>query len=95
MSVDALLLALRTTFDPAAAGDLITEVELQLDGDTVTVTVASGQLTMRRGPSHHATATLTADVASLRNLIYRGTTGQQVHIEGDQQAVRRVIAALR
>lgn len=95
MSVDALLLALRTTFDPTAAGDLATEVELRVDTDTVTVSVARGELAMRRGSSARADATVTADVASLRTLIYRGTAAPGVRIEGDRKAVRRLVAALR
>jgi DNA-binding HxlR family transcriptional regulator len=95
MSVDALLLAFRTTFDPAVAGDLATEVELRIDDDTVTATVADGQLTMRRGTSPGAAATIVADVATLRTLVYRGTDGPGVSITGDRKAVRRLIASLR
>lgn len=95
MSVDALLLALRTTFDPAVAGDLAIEVDLRIADDRVALTVADGQITMRRGPAHRPDATITADVASLRTLVYRGTAAPGVRIEGDKAAVRRLLAALR
>jgi DNA-binding HxlR family transcriptional regulator len=95
MSVDALLLALRTTFDPGLAGDLSIEVELHLDGDRVALTVANGQISMRRGPAHRPAATMTASVVDLRTLVYRGGAAPGVRIEGDKQAVRRLLAALR
>jgi len=95
MSVDALLLALRTTFNPAAAGDLAIEVDLRIEDDRVALTVADGQIRMRRGATQHPAATITADVAGLRELVYRGTEGPGVRIEGDTAAVRRLLAALR
>jgi alkyl sulfatase BDS1-like metallo-beta-lactamase superfamily hydrolase len=95
MSVDALLLALRTTFDPAVAGDLAIEVDLRIADDRVALTVANGQMTMRRGPAHRPDATITADVASLRTLVYRGTAAPGVRIDGDKAAVQRLLAALR
>jgi len=95
MSVDALMLALRTTFNPAVAGDLSIEVDLRIEDDRVALTVADGQIGMRRGPSQHPDATITADVAGLRTLVYRGTEGPGVRIDGDKAAVRRLLAALR
>ena len=95
MSVDALMLALRTTCNPAVAGDLSVEVDLRIEDDRVALTVADGQISMRRGPAQHPDATITADVTSLRALVYRGTEGPGVRIEGDTAAVRRLLAALR
>ena len=95
MSTDALLLALRTTFNPTVAGDLSIEVELRISDDRVELTVADGQITMRRGPASRPNAVITADVASLRTLVYRGTAAPGVRIDGDKVAVRRLLAALR
>jgi DNA-binding HxlR family transcriptional regulator len=95
MSIDALLLALRTTFDPALAADLAVEVDLRIEDDRVTVSVANGQIRMRRGVAEHPAATITADVAGLRTLVYRRGTAPGVTIQGDKAAVRRLIAALR
>lgn len=95
MSVDALMLAFRTTFDPRAAGDLAAEIELRVDSDTVTATVAGGQLTMRRGAATRPDATIAADSASLRALVYRGTRPPGVRITGDARLARRFLAALR
>lgn len=93
-----MLLALRTTFDPAVAGDLAVEVELRIDDDRVTVTVDNGRLTMRRGPAPRPDATVTGDVAAVRALVYRRTAdmpGPGVTIYGDRAAVRRLLRALR
>jgi DNA-binding HxlR family transcriptional regulator len=95
MSVDALLLALRTTFNPAVAGDLSIEVDLRIEDDRIAVTVAGGQISMRRGLADDPAATITADVVSLRTLVYRGTSAPGLTIDGDKPAVRRLIAALR
>lgn len=95
MSVDALLLALRTTFNPAVAEDLSIEVDLRIEDDRVALTVADGQISMRRGPARRPDATITADVASLRTLVYRGSAAPGVHIEGDKASVRRLLAAFR
>jgi DNA-binding HxlR family transcriptional regulator len=95
MSIDALLLALRTTFDPVVAGDLAIEVDLRIEDDRVALTVADGQISLRRGPANRPDAIITADVASLRTLVYRGTETPGVRIDGDTVAVRRLLAALR
>ncbi|MGP3969008.1 winged helix-turn-helix transcriptional regulator [Streptomyces sp. 6N223] len=94
MSADALLLALRTTFDPEAAGDLAVEVELRIDDDRVAVTVADAHLTMRRGPARHPDAVIAGDVAGIRAVVYRGG-GSGVTIDGDREAARRLIHTVR
>jgi DNA-binding HxlR family transcriptional regulator len=95
MSVDALLLALRTTFNPAVAGDLAIEVDLRIEDDRIALTVSGGQIGMRRGPADDPTVTISTDVAGLRTLVYRGIAAPGVTIDGDKSAVRRLIAALR
>ncbi|GIH96720.1 winged helix-turn-helix transcriptional regulator [Planobispora siamensis] len=95
MSPDALLMALRTTFDPQAAGDLAIEVELRVGDDRATLTVEAGRLAMRRGPAPYPDAIITGDVAGIRTLVYRGTETTGVTVDGDREAVQRLIAALR
>jgi DNA-binding HxlR family transcriptional regulator len=72
LSVDALALAMRTTFDPAAAGDLRITAELRLGGDRLTVTVADGRLDLRRGPAAAPDAVLEASATELRSMIFGG-----------------------
>jgi DNA-binding HxlR family transcriptional regulator len=72
LSVDALALAMRTTFDPAAAGDLRITAELRLDGDVLTVRVAGGRLDVRRGPAGAPDAVVEATAAEFRSMIFGG-----------------------
>jgi DNA-binding HxlR family transcriptional regulator len=73
LSVDALALAMRTTFDPAAAGDLRITAELRMDGDRLTVTVRNGKLDVRRGAgATPPDAVLETTAAELRATIFGG-----------------------
>ena len=101
MSRDALLLALRTTFDAGAAGDLAVAVDLRLEADRVAIRVAGGQLTMSRGHAPDADAIVTGDVAAVRAMVYReGTVDDavaagMVTVAGDRGAVQGLVNALR
>src|SRR5699024_4626449 len=49
LSVDALLFALRATFDPELAGELSLRCQLDVAGDRFRVTLAGGRLEVARG----------------------------------------------
>ena len=70
LSVDALALAMRTTFDPAAAGDLRIRCELRLDGDRLGVVIADGRLELTRGSVDRPDAVVTASAAAFRAAIF-------------------------
>ncbi len=73
LSVDALALAMRSTFDRSAAGDLRITAELRLDGDRLTVTVAGGQFDVRRGSAATPPdSVLETTAADLRKMIFGG-----------------------
>ncbi|QSB14357.1 transcriptional regulator [Natronosporangium hydrolyticum] len=74
LSTDAILLALETTFDPAAAGELSAQIELQLNDDHCWATIESGSLRVGRGdpPAGAADATIATDPATLRALVFGG-----------------------
>jgi DNA-binding HxlR family transcriptional regulator len=99
LSVDALMLALKTTFDPVAAGDLDATVDLRVDDDELEVTVADGRLAVRRGSARDADATLQADGPTLRALAFGGrrleeaATAGAVRLEGDGAALQRLFDA--
>ncbi len=102
MSTDALWLALRTTFDPARAGDLAATIELRVGTDRVTLSVADRRLTMHRGSaSSNPDAVVAGDVAGVRAMVYRPATVAEVvgagtvTIEGDLPAVQRLVDCLR
>jgi DNA-binding HxlR family transcriptional regulator/putative sterol carrier protein len=97
LSKDALMLALRTTFDPAAAGDLRATYELRLGEDRFRVDVAEGRIDIARGAPERPDAVIEAGVGTLRRLVFgeRQLAGAQsagtVEVEGDQEAAERLM----
>src|SRR5260370_16434997 len=68
MSADALLLALQTAFDPAAAAD--GTVALDVDGDWFTVIVSDCSVKVARGRAAQPAVTFHAAVATLRSVVF-------------------------
>jgi DNA-binding HxlR family transcriptional regulator len=64
LSVSALLLALKTVFDPAAAVDGV--FALNVEGEWFRVTVAGGSIAVVRARTENASAVMETDVATLR-----------------------------
>jgi DNA-binding HxlR family transcriptional regulator len=99
LSVDALVLALETTFDPAAADDLEASLDLHVDDDRLEVTVAGGRLSVARARADDPDATLQTDVSTLRELAFRkrrlddAAAAGAVAIDGDRAAAQRVLDA--
>jgi DNA-binding HxlR family transcriptional regulator len=98
MSVDSQILALRTMFDPASAGDLDATYELRVDHDTFRAHVANGELELDRGFADGADAVITADRPTLTSVIFGGRplsdaeASGDLTIDGDRDAVERFIA---
>jgi SCP-2 sterol transfer family len=69
LSVSALLLALKTVFDPAAAppGAVFA---LGIDGDWYRLTAAGGAIDIARGRAGDAAVTFETDVATLRSVAF-------------------------
>jgi DNA-binding HxlR family transcriptional regulator len=99
LSVDALVLALKTTFDPAAAGDLEATLDLQVDDDRLEVAVAGGRLSITRASAKDPDATLRTDVPTVRELAFRkrglddAAAVGDVAIDGDRATVQRLLDA--
>ena len=68
LSASALLLALKTLFDPAAAADAT--FALSIDGDWFTVTVASSSIDITHGRTEHPAVTFETDAATLRSVAF-------------------------
>ena len=68
MSVSALLIALKTVFDPAAA--VHATFALGVDGDWFRVTVAGGAIDITRGRTGHPAVTVETDAATLRSVAF-------------------------
>jgi DNA-binding HxlR family transcriptional regulator len=68
LSASALLLALKTVFDPAAGVDAT--FALRVDGQWFRVTVAGGSIDIIAGRTERPTATFDTDVATLRAVAF-------------------------
>jgi DNA-binding HxlR family transcriptional regulator len=94
LSVDALALALKTTFDADAAAGLDVRCQLHLDGDSLLVTVHDGQLDVTRGRDDAADLAVETTAAAFRALIFGGTTldDADATFYGDRDRIARVVA---
>jgi DNA-binding HxlR family transcriptional regulator len=98
MSVDSQILALRTMFDPARAGDLAATYELRVGHDTFRAHVEGGELELDRGFAESPDATITADQPTLASVIFGGRPTEDAEgsgdmtIEGDREAVERFVS---
>ena len=97
LSVDALALALRTTFDPVAAGDLRVRCQLRLDGDTLLVNVHDGRLDVVRAEVPDAELVIETSVAGFRALTFGRARLQTVDvtIRGDRKVATRLLGLFR
>ena len=68
LGASAVLLALKTVFDPAADLDAI--FALRIDGDWFRVTIAGGSIDIVHGRTEHPTVSLQADAATLRSVAF-------------------------
>ncbi len=90
LSVDALVLALRTTFSAERAGDLSARVALRLGDDAFLARVDSGEFSIERG-SGEADATLETDASTLRSLVFLGARLDDAAVTGDRGVVKRFL----
>jgi DNA-binding HxlR family transcriptional regulator len=99
LSVDALLFALRATFDPALAGELSLRCQLDVAGDRFRITVAGGRLELDRGEHAEPDAWLTVpEAATLRDLVFAGAALHDVVERADTEVAgdtSRLAALLR
>lgn len=68
LSVSALLLALKTVFDPAAAAGAV--FALRIDGDWYRLTAAGGAIDIARGRAEDPAVTFETDAATLRSVAF-------------------------
>ena len=97
LSADALMIALKTTFDPAAAAGLDAEYELRLGEDRFRAHISGAELTLVRGGADSPTAVIETDPATLTGLLWHGRAlddalrSGQLRIEGSRRAVKRLL----
>jgi DNA-binding HxlR family transcriptional regulator len=83
LSVDALVLALVTTFDAAIAGDLAVRCELRFDDDRFHAEIADGHFAVDRGEAAQPDVILDADSPSLRSIVFGGRSLEDAIAAGD------------
>jgi DNA-binding HxlR family transcriptional regulator len=83
LSTDALILALRTTFDPAAGGDLRASYELRLGNDRFHAGVADGRIELSRGGADRPDAVIETSATTLRSLVFGGRSLADAQRSGD------------
>ncbi|MDQ4058595.1 MAG: winged helix-turn-helix transcriptional regulator [Actinomycetota bacterium] len=99
-SVDALMLALRSGFDPESSGSLRATYALHVGEHTFTVRVADGRLTVVRGYAPEPDVVIETDAATFASLIMHrqrlgdATTGERLTLTGDKDRVERLLQAL-
>ena len=97
LGVDSTIIALRTLFDPSAAGDLAATFELRLGGQVFRARVGGGELELERGEAPEADATLVSDPWSLGGMLWQGYAPEDAEragdasLEGDRRAVARFL----
>ncbi len=100
LSVDALLLALRTTLDRARATSPLT-IDLWLDRDRYRVHITDGDIDIARAPAADADASIETDATTLRRLVFgdlplaearaKGT----IKIDGNARSAARFLDSFR
>jgi DNA-binding HxlR family transcriptional regulator len=93
LGVDAFVIALKTLFDPAAAGDLDATVALHLGDDRFRATVAGGEFSVERGEAADPDAIVTGDSGTLSGVLWHGRPLDDVAVEGDRYALARFLRA--
>lgn len=97
LSADALILALRTTFDPRAAGDFRASYELRLGDDLFRAEVVDGRFDIARGGADGPDTVIDTDAATLRAVTFGGRRltdaleRGEVRLAGDRQAAARFV----
>jgi DNA-binding HxlR family transcriptional regulator len=97
LSVDSNVLAMRTLFDPQAAGDLEATFELRLDDHRFHARVVDGRFEAACGSAIQPDAVVTTDPATLSAVLWEGRSlssavrAGELEIEGDTGLVERFV----
>lgn len=89
LTADAL--ALRTTFDAAAAGNLRARVALHLGADRFVAEIAEGRFRIARGDTVDPDAVLTADAGGLQGTVFGGADLPAGAVTGDRAVAERFV----
>ena len=98
IGVDAVVIALKSLFAPAAAGGRAASYELRLGEQRFRLDVADGRIEIARGSAPGADATVETDPGTLASVLWHGRKLDEARragdlaIEGDRAAVTRLLA---
>ena len=101
LSVDALMIALETTFDAAASEGMRARIELRLGAERLFVQVGRKQLAVSRRRSEGQDAVLTTDGGCLRRVVFGqreladARRSGELSIEGDEAVATRFLGLFR
>jgi DNA-binding HxlR family transcriptional regulator len=95
LSARALMLALKTTFDPAAAGQRRVLVELRLGEERFSASVENGRIALAAGGAERPDAVIEASAPVLRDLVFGGRPAGAAERAGDLLLTGDRQAALR
>jgi DNA-binding HxlR family transcriptional regulator len=93
LSTDALMLALKTTFDAAVADVQQVRIGLRLGDESFRAEVANAELRIARGEPEHADAVIETDSPTLRAIVFGGRPVSDANVSGDPEAARRFVAS--
>lgn len=90
IGVDALLLALESTFVPQSAAGLTASYELRLGEERFAVDIAGESITIQRGSPRKPDAVIATDPATLRAVVFgdQKLAGAAVELRGDTRLAR-------
>ncbi len=97
IGADSTILALRTLFDPASAGDLEARVELRLGEQAFNAGIGDGRFEVARGPAESPDAVLAASPTILAALLWQGLSltaarsSGEAEVEGDGRVLERFL----
>ena len=91
LGVDALALALETTFDAAAAGDLRAVVALRVGSDRLVARVDAGRIRLSRGEAEDPDAVVDADADVLQGVVFGGAPLPAGAVAGDRALAERFV----
>lgn len=91
LGVDALVLALKTLFDPRRAGRLTGKTfELRLDDSVFALRIGETDVEAARGPAADPLATIAGEPGVLQAVLWHGADGG-LEIAGDRRAANRFL----
>jgi alkyl sulfatase BDS1-like metallo-beta-lactamase superfamily hydrolase len=97
LSVDALVFALRSTFDAEIAGALRTTCQFRLGDDRFHAEVAGGRFRVARGEIHDADVTIETSAPNLQRLVFGdrpladAERAGDVRVGGDHRAAEHLL----